>query len=283
MNFGILFGLLAALTWGFGDFAAGSASRRTSPVLVSCLMNFFGLLMVIALALAYSEVFPGINVVIIGITAGLLGSLGFVVLLRAMDIGQMGIISPVSALLTAGIPVVYHAVFDKLPSWLQFLGFVLALLGVWLVSQPVKGGLVARGIGLAVLSGVGFAGFKILMGQLPAEHVFWPVAISRFAGTILTALMFWWQWRQTSPSLISTMVIPWWLLIGAALMDSLGNVFFLRSSQTGSLDVAAVLASLYPAITTALAILILKEQPTKRQLFAVALMLMAVVLIAWKT
>jgi drug/metabolite transporter (DMT)-like permease len=282
MNLGVLFGLLAALTWGFGDFAAGSASRRTSPTLVSSLMNFFGLLMVVALALVYGEVFPGAGVLVIGVAAGLLGSLGFVVLLRAMDIGQMGIISPVSALLTAAIPVFYHAIFDKLPSWLQLLGFVLALLGVWLVSQPVKGAVVVRGIGLAVLSGVGFAGFKILMGQLPAEHVFWPVATSRFAGTVLTALMFWWQQRQTQSVPIKTMMIPWWLLIGAALMDSLGNVFFLRSSQTGSLDVAAVLASLYPAITTLLAVLILKERPTKRQVFAVGLMLVAVVLIAWK-
>jgi drug/metabolite transporter (DMT)-like permease len=282
MSLGVLFGLLAALTWGLGDFAAASASRRTSPTLASGLMGVLGLLMVIILALAFAEVFPAPGVLVVGALAGLVGSLGFVILLRAMDIGQMGIISPVSALLTAAVPVVYHAVFATAPSRLQWLGFVLALLGVWLVSQPVKGAMVVRGVGLAVLSGVGFAGFKILMAQVPTVSVFWPVAAARSAGMLVTAMLLLWQWRQNQPSVLKFAAIPWWLLIGAALMDSLGNVFFLRSSQTGSLDVAAVLASLYPAITTLLAILILKEEPTKRQLFAVGLMLVAVVLIAWK-
>jgi drug/metabolite transporter (DMT)-like permease len=65
-----------------------------------------------------------------------------------------------------------------------------------------------------------------------------------------------------------------------ALMDTGGNVMFVAATRLGRLDVAAVLASLYPAGTILLAAWHLHERPTRRQVAGMAAALAAVVMIA---
>jgi drug/metabolite transporter (DMT)-like permease len=72
----------------------------------------------------------------------------------------------------------------------------------------------------------------------------------------------------------------WQLGILAGMLDTIGNLFYIRTTQIGRLDVAAVVCSLYPAGTILLAALMLKELPTKRQLAGMAMALGAVALLS---
>ena len=72
----------------------------------------------------------------------------------------------------------------------------------------------------------------------------------------------------------------WQLGVLAGLLDTMGNLLYIRATQLGRLDVAAVVCSLYPAGTILLAALVLRELPTRKQLAGMALALCAVMLLS---
>jgi drug/metabolite transporter (DMT)-like permease len=76
------------------------------------------------------------------------------------------------------------------------------------------------------------------------------------------------------------MVVVW--ALGAVLLDTSGNLLFIAATRAGRLDVAAVLASLYPASTILLAAWMLRERPTRRQGLGMAVAAAAVVMITYR-
>ena len=100
---------------------------------------------------------------------------------------------------------------------------------------------------LACLAGVGFGGFFILLGQVEPGKVFTPLLIARVVALCVALLMLL-IYRMSLPRLTSN---PMALLAG--VLDVGGNVFYLLAKQFVRLDVAAVLASLYPVTTVILA------------------------------
>lgn len=106
----------------------------------------------------------------------------------------------------------------------------------------------------------------------------WPlVAVRATSMTMMLVVSF--AGRRTAAGQ-ATGRFPWGLATVAGLGDTAGNVFFMLASQTGRLDVAAVLGSLYPAVTTLLAWLLLGERLSPRQNVGVGMAMMAVMLIA---
>jgi drug/metabolite transporter (DMT)-like permease len=76
---------------------------------------------------------------------------------------------------------------------------------------------------------------------------------------------------------LTRLVVAW--ALGAVLLDTSGNLLFIAATRAGRLDVAAVLASLYPASTILLAAWTLHERPTRRQGLGMAVAAAAVVMI----
>ena len=181
---------------------------------------------------------------------------------------------PVSGVLATAIPVIFAAFTEGLPRGLQLLGFGLALVSIWMLSRPEKFGSRPAGLGMALLAGVGFGGFFTALDQVGENAVFWPLAAGRLTACVLmVAFAF-----STRRSLIPQ-VPPLALLALLGLLDVGGNLFFLLAVQTGRLDVAAVLASLYPAVTAILAWLITKEHMARLQVIGAAVAVVAIALI----
>ncbi len=68
------------------------------------------------------------------------------------------------------------------------------------------------------------------------------------------------------------------LLSGA--LDAGGNALYVLASQAGRLDVAAVLASMYPVSTVMLAAILLRERVSGTQALGIAAALGSIALIA---
>lgn len=167
---GIIFGLLSALVWGTGDFAGGYAARKHSQYQVLALSAISGLVFLIIAALVSGEPFPSQRGIIFSMLGGLFGSLGIAAFYRSLAIGNAAVVAPTASVIGTALPVLFSAVFEGLPSQLKLAGFALAIIGIWLVSAGSSEHPSGRdGFGLAVLAGLGFAGFLILIGNVERD------------------------------------------------------------------------------------------------------------------
>src|SRR3954469_5640270 len=171
----VIFGLASALCWGAGDFSGGLATKRASVFGVLAIGQAGGLLLLIVLALVWGEPLPSATDLAWGLAAGLAGAVGLASLYRALAIGQMGIVAPLSAVLTAALPALFGALTEGLPGALKLVGFVLALVGIWLVAGTGVSADARDGRGLAVLAGCAFGLFFILVHRAGASAIFWPL------------------------------------------------------------------------------------------------------------
>jgi drug/metabolite transporter (DMT)-like permease len=272
--FTAIFELSAAAAWGSGDFTGGLAARRIGPFHTVLISFIIGLLALVLVALARFEMLPPAADLLWGALAGLLGLVGLGCLLRGFATGRMGIVAPVSAVLATAIPVVFSALTEGLPRQLQLLGFGLALVGIWLLARPEPLGGRPAGLGMALLAGLGFGAFFTTLGQIGQSAVFWPLITGRLAACILMLGVALVTRRPVIPPRSSLGLVAL-----AGVLDVGGNLFFLLATQSGRLDVAAVLGSLYPAVTTILAWLVAREHMARLQVIGVTAAIVAIVLI----
>ena len=271
----IIFGLAASLSWGSGDFSGGLASRRANVSSVVIAGYTVGFVLLIVLALIWKEPLPSPVDLLWGGQAGVAEVLGLIAFYSALSSGRMGIAAPVSAVLTATLPVLFSALTAGLPSRLQLGGFVLALLAIGLISRPERANGPPKGIGLAVLAGCGFGCFFIFISRVSPAATFSSLAVARFTSVTLLLIVTRLRRQRILPGM---RVAP--LVALAGILDALGNAFFVLAAHSGRLDVAAILSSFYPAATVLLAALVLRERVTRIQAIGILLVLVAVPLIS---
>jgi uncharacterized membrane protein len=268
------YGLAAVLAWGTSDFLGGYATRRANAFLFSTVVNVGGLLVVGTLASATHAAFPSGRSAAWIVAAGISGGISLSVFYRALSSGRMGLTAPVAAVLSAAIPTFFSMFTEGLPGKIPALGFVLAAAGLWLITRS-EGGNAPEGIGLAVLAGIGFAGFYLCIRQAGDGAVLWIATLTRAGGLVITALvvLLLRNFRD-----ITAAGVRWGVLTGC--IDSLGTILFVHASRTGRLDEAVVISSLYPAVTVLLARFVLKEHLTRWRLVGLLAALAAVPMIA---
>ena len=189
--------------------------------------------------------------------------------------GNMGLTAPIAAVLAAAIPTAYGMTLEGIPHAITLGGFLLAALGIWLISRPEGRITRPQGLSLAVIAGLGFAGFFICINRTGENSVLWSSAYSRFASLVLVALIV--LARRGRHRLHPRDAA---LALCAGMLDVTGTALFIRADQTGRFDAAVVLVSLYPAITVLLARFFLKERFTRWKTVGILAALAAVPMIA---
>jgi drug/metabolite transporter (DMT)-like permease len=277
----VAYGLASAAVWGAGDFSGGLATKRGNVYLVVTLSQLVGLGCLLALALLLEGALPSLRDLLFGALAGLGGVVGILALYTGLARGRMGVVAPTTAVLSASIPVVVGIVTEGIPPLMVLLGFGLAVTAVWLLSGGGKADGIRRDeLGLAFLAGLGFSLFFVFIDQISTGIIFWPLTVARIASVPLLLLFILGRrrWQGIQVTKLPHNLLP--IIALSGILDSGGNYFFALAAQSGRLDIAAVLASLYPASTVLLARLILKETLGSRQWLGVAVALVALILIA---
>jgi len=267
--------LAATFAWGMSDFLGGFASRKANAFLLSTITHVSGTALMLVLAWALASPVPARHSLEWAMVAGALAGGALAIFYRALAAGDMGLTAPVGAVLGAGIPTLVDMFSEGKPGALRIAGFLLAGLGIWLISRREGERGRPHGLGMAVLAGFGFAGYFLCVRQAGNGSVFWIAATSR-AVSFVTTLLLVVLTRQYRPMNLSG--VGWGLLAG--MLDVSGSAFFIRASQAGRLDTAVVISSLYPAITVLLARLILKEHFSRWRLAGMLAALLAVPMIA---
>lgn len=256
-----LFSLAAAIAWGSGDFSGGLAVKRHNAYSVLLTSQAISLLPLIALILWFEPFLPSQQDVLLGMLTGIFVMLALMHFYIGLAKGRMSVVAPVAAIIACVIPVMLGMWTQGLPSPLQLGGFALALLAVWLLSNPdSKLKASAMELRYALISGLCFAGVFICLHSVSGETRLWPVFTARATSMVTVGIYTFTRGYWVMPS---RPLLP--LIALAGLFDVLGSYCFVMASHAGRLDMVTLFASLYPAVTVLLAWLIIKEQLEKKQ------------------
>lgn len=275
----VLLSLLAAAAYGVGDFNGGIFSKRAGPWAVSLLAQVASAVLVLGVALATGG-HPTSGDLAWGLLAGLGNGFGTAFLYRGLASGRMGVVAPVSGVGAVLVPVAVALGTGERPGTAVWLGVVLALPAIWLVSrEPARASddPPPSGSGLldGVLAGLGFGALFAALGQIPESAGFLPLALNQLVGAVVVVLVAMALRQDWVPR-------NRWALGGliSGVLGALATGLFQVATQQGYLSVAAVITSLYPAFTVLLAALVLREQVHRGQAVGLAMCAAAVTLVA---
>jgi drug/metabolite transporter (DMT)-like permease len=283
-------GLAASVFWGASDFLGGLATRKAHVVMVVAMAHSLSLGLLLLIALAMHSPLPPERFALLGLCAGAFGGVALILYYQALSLGEMGLTTALTGLLTALVPVAYSFLTQGRPKSTQIAGFALAGGAIALIAYAPAGRPRPLALGLASLSGLGFGVFLVVLKVGSTHGLIWQLIFSRMASATLAVGIVVWVLVRSALQGSTGQGASWrkqasanrflWVAGSAGVLEATGSLLYMRSASEGRLDVAAVLASLYPVVTIVLAAWVLKERTTSSQAFGMALALGAVVLVS---
>jgi drug/metabolite transporter (DMT)-like permease len=278
--------------WGGGDFSGGMGVKRAGGSLgaalrVVLLSHATSFVVLLILAHLRADAMPNGTLLAWGIAAGVAGGGALTAFYITLSRGAMGASAAVSGLLAAAIPALLTLYQQGPPGISPLLGFAVAAIAIWMIAaspaDQTTGGSTRQTMALAMLAGVGFGFYFVALKLAGPAGVIWPMASARIGSLSICSLMLFGvslrsAKKVAAPVRLNRTAVGWALV--TALLDTSGNLMFVAATRAGRLDVASVLASLYPATTILLAALALGEWPSRRQALGMAAAVVAVALIA---
>jgi drug/metabolite transporter (DMT)-like permease len=286
----VLMALAAALLWGGGDFSGGMGVKRAGGTLgaalrVVLLSHAASFSVLLAVALALGQAPPHGAPLAWGIGAGVAGGLSLTCFYIALSRGAMGASAAISGLLAAAIPAIVSMAAQGSPGALRLAGFVVAGIAIWMIAATPGGSETSsRGtMALAIASGAGFGIYFVALKMAGSAGIVWPMATARVGSLSVCSLLFVavvlrGSNTQATQARMTRGAALW--ALSTAVMDTSGNLLFIAATRAGRLDIAAVLASLYPASTILLAAWMLGERLSRRQTIGMGIAAVAIGMIS---
>jgi drug/metabolite transporter (DMT)-like permease len=270
----IALALGASVLWGVGDFLGGVTSRRLATLTVLAYSQTAGLVGILVAAVFVADDFLSFVGFGAAMLAGIGGLVGLGALYRGMAVGAIGVVAPISAT-AAVIPVTVGLLRGERPSALQLFGIAVALVGVFLVSrEPGQTGRLAAGVPLALLAALGFGSYFLFIDRASSDDALWAVVVARSTSSLLAVVAAASRRSLHAPRRL----LP--TLIAIGLFDVGANLLLALALNEGFVSIVSVLASLYPVITIALAVVLLRERPNRGQAAGAAAALTGAAMIA---
>ena len=262
------------------DFLGGLMARRLAVLVVLVVSQTAGLAVISIAVAAAGEPAPNAEFVPYAALAGLAGVCGLVSFYRALAVGKMSVVAPISSMAVL-VPVVVGLATGDRPSALQAAGAALGVVGIVFASrepaeQAHEDRRVATGVGLALLSGLGFGFFFVGMDAAADNDPLWASLVNR--GTSLSLLVLAVVAFRPSFEGLTLPRVPVLMSIGTLEMGA--NVAFAYSATEGLLSLTSVIASLYPVVVVFLSWAFLHERLQTGQKAGIAAALVGVALIA---
>ncbi|MFI6047148.1 EamA family transporter [Nocardia sp. NPDC051321] len=278
--------LVAALGYGVSDFYGGVAARKVTALRVVIYSYPLSVLLVLLL-LPFVDGTPDAASIGWGLAAGLAGGVAVWWFYAALASGPMAVVSPLTAVLVAGVPVLVGLVIGERPGLLAFIGIAFALVAVLLVSrespdavtEEITGGRELRFTKkvalLTIGSGLAFGFMFVFLHQTASSSGLWPLLAQRGAATAVV-----WVTALSARQFKRLRGEPLRLACYIGALDVVANIALLHAFHGSLLSLVSVIGSLYPAATVLLAMVLLGERVGRQQQVGMVLALVAVGLIA---
>lgn len=274
----IVLALLSSAILGSADFVGGMATRRARSTVVVVWSNAAGLLSAIVIVALLPGRFTAADLGW-GLLAGLCGSAGAILLYRALAAGAMSVVAPTTAAAAALVPGLAGLLQGEDVTATAGAGTAVAFAAMVLISRRSQGSAASdrltRGIGCALLAGVSFGGFLVVLARTATEAASWPLVFARCSSLPVLLLVL-----LGSGVSLRMPAGPTRLALLSGVLDMVSNVLFLLAIRNGHLVLIGLLAALSPVGTVGLARLLLKERLGAPQQVGAALAICSVLLLA---
>jgi drug/metabolite transporter (DMT)-like permease len=276
--FALSLSLAACFGWGIADFIGGVKSRHLPTLTVLTVSNIFGVAMIFAIVCLRGIPMPEDPALWWAVAGGLAGIIAMFLLYKALAIGPMSIIAPISSL-GAILPLAFGLTTGDELSTLQILGIPTVIAGTLLAvretGEKSEAKTLAKGTWMALASALAVGCFLIIMDRASAVDPYWSALIMRSSyGIFLTPVVF----ILRPPLKVGRLHLP--AIIALGIVDALAGFAFALATTVGMLSLVAVVGSLYPAVTILLSSVFLRERLQPVQYLGVTLALSGVVLIS---
>ncbi|MEV4231396.1 EamA family transporter [Streptomyces bobili] len=276
----LMMALGSSLAYGCADFLGGLGARKAHVLRTVMIAAPASLVVELMLWPVLGASFSGATLAW-GAASGIASAAAFALLYRTLAIGPMNVLSPVTALVSAALPVGVGLLQGEHLSAAGLVGLPLALVAVILVSaghgtgsaRPTRTALM-----LAFGAGAAIALQLVFLHQAPSDSGVGPLIVGRAVSSAVTLAAAGMLYRRLGPER------PAYAMSAAAgVLDSVANLLFLLAARDGDLAVVAVLVALYPAGTILLARAMLAERIHRGQLVGLGTAAVAVSLLALTT
>ena len=261
-------------------FLGGLMARRMTVLAVIVISQSAGLTVIALSVLIAGEPAPDAEFIPYAAVAGLAGVCGLAAFYRGLATGKMSVVAPISSMAVL-VPVIVGLATGDRPSSVQAVGAAVGIVGIALASREATDEAetdrrMAAGVGLALLSGLGFGFFFVGMDVAADYDPLWANLVNRGTSlslAVLAALFF-----RPGFGGVGRQTLPVLMVIGVLEMSA--NVGFAFAATEGLLSLTSVLASLYPVVVVFLSWVVLHERLQTGQRVGVAAALLGVALIA---
>jgi drug/metabolite transporter (DMT)-like permease len=284
----ILLALTAALSWGTGDFLGGIGSRRYALLWVLLASALGGTLLAGVGTLISGDSPPPTNHFLLAAIAGLVGLVALAAFYRALAIGTMSIVAPITAT-GSSIPVLWGVIGrgEKLTLFAVISIFV-AVCGVILASREQDAAQTTgvddkthrESILLAFVAAAGFGTIFTLIAEAGEESIFWPAMTLKLVTTASVVIILLLAGSRREAWGARPHGKQWLFPISIGFFDVGANITFAAAAQRGELAITSVVSSLYPVTTVILAYFFLHERLAISQRVGVVMALVGVVMLA---
>lgn len=270
-----LLALAAACTFGVADFLGGLSTRKAAVVAVTLTTNIAGAVLAVVLVFTIDGAWTT-TAIGWGAIGGLAGLVGLVLLYQGLADGPNRLVSPLSAVVAAAVPVAVGVSLGDRPGALSIVGLAVAPIAIWLVAggDINMAGASKRPLALGIGAGLGFGTFFALLAQTPDDAGAVPLLAARVTSvTVLIVAALVARPSKPAPSVMGIAVV-------AGALDMTANGLFLWSTIDGDLAIVGALVSLFPATTVLLAVAFLGERLDRKQVAGLALAIAAAALLS---
>lgn len=257
--------LAAAAAWifGLGDFCGGRASRRLDSLSVTLVGQLFGLVLLGVALIGFADPVAPIVDWGWGGLGGAGGLIGLGLLYYCLANGAMTVVGPLTAVVSAVVPVIVGYALGERPSVLALIGIVLALSGIVLVTGAIGTPHVptpTRIVFLTIVGGAGFGFMYVCLDQTSDDSGMWPLLAARVVSIGVAAAVVFGRRRRTGTAGILS-----GYAVAAGMFDMGANVLFVLATREGLLSLVSVITALYPVSTILLALRFDRERLSRTQ------------------
>lgn len=270
---GIAAGVLAALSFGAGDFAGAVAARRAGALVVVAGAHGIGLVALLLGVAIVQPPLPDLRAVLVGLGAGVAGAVGLAALYRGMALGSMGIVTSLSGAGSLAVPLLAGALLGAVITPVQLLGVACAAGAAAAAGGASRDELGRRALVMAGLAAAGFGAWYVLLDLAArAGDPLWALVCSRAMSAALASAIAFGRLRGSR--------LPWRIVAAAGLFDVGGNALYVVAREFVPIGLAAALTGMYPIVTMLLARIVLGERLSRLGQLGVALAIVGIVLIS---